>query len=136
MADSLFEFEAYADPEQDLTTLYNAIHSKYLGVDMHGVAVWAYNPMYGSDPIYLQSYIVGDMVAHQIAYSVDQRFGSCWGEQAGTYLQEHFYSRGAETTLDGIMRQGTGEPLSVRYLTEFLRGSRNTRPPWCGSPKS
>jgi len=136
MADSLFEFEAYADPEQDLTTLYNAIHSKYLGVDMHGVAVWAYNPMYGSDPIYLQSYIVGDMVAHQIAYSVDQRFGSCWGEQAGTYLQEHFYSRGAETTLDGIMRQGTGEPLSVRYLTEFLRGSRNTRPPWCRSPKS
>jgi hypothetical protein len=37
MADSLFEFEAYADPDQDLAALYNRIHSKYLGVD-HGVA--------------------------------------------------------------------------------------------------
>jgi hypothetical protein len=30
MADSLFEFEAYADPDQDLAGLYNRIHSKYL----------------------------------------------------------------------------------------------------------
>ena len=35
MADSLSEFEAYADPDQDPSSLYNRIHAKYLGVDMH-----------------------------------------------------------------------------------------------------
>lgn len=126
MADSLFEFEAYAEPNQDLTALYNRIQAKYLGVDMHSAAVWAYNPMYGSDPIYLQSYVVGDMVARQISHTIDRKFGTRWGKAAGVYLQKHFYSRGADETLDKIMKGGTGEPLKVRYLIEYL-GAESTR---------
>lgn len=121
MADSLFEFEAYAEPDQDLAALYNRIHSKYLGVDMHGVPVWAYNPMYGSDPIFLQSYVVGEMVARQIGHKVDQKFGRRWNTEAGTYLRAHFYSRGASQSLDDLMQDGTGEPLTARYLIEHLR---------------
>ena len=121
MADSLFEFEAYAEPDQDLAVLYNRIHAKYLGVDMHAASVWAYNPMYGSDPIYLQSYVVGEMVARQINHKVDQKFGTRWNPEAGAYLQTRFFSRGASQTLDGLMRDGTGEPLTARYLIEVLR---------------
>jgi oligoendopeptidase F len=120
MADSLFEFEAYADPDQDLGGLYNRIHSKYLGVDMHGVAVWAFNPMYGSDPIYLQSYVVGEMVARQILDRLDQRFGGCWNRRAGRFLRANFYSRGADKTLDAIMQGGTGQPLAERHLIDYL----------------
>jgi oligoendopeptidase F len=120
MADSLFEFEAYAEPDRDLTAVYNRIHSKYLGVDLHGAAVWAYNPMYGSDPIYLQSYVVGEMAARQICHKVDQQFGSRWGREAGAYLRANFYSRGAEQTLDDLMQKGTGEPLMARYLIGHL----------------
>ena len=123
MADSLSEFEAYANPDQDLSAVYNGIHARYLGVDMHGAPVWTYNPMYGSDPIYLQSFVVGEMVAHQIEHKVDQRFGRQWGKGAGEFLKTNFYSRGAEQTLDGLMRSGTGEPLTPRYLIEFLQGS-------------
>ncbi|MBZ5705252.1 MAG: hypothetical protein LAN63_07860 [Acidobacteriia bacterium] len=120
MADSLFEFEAYTEPDQDLAALYNRIHTKYLGVDMHGAAVWAYNPFYGSDPIYLQSYVVAEMVARQIDHRVDQQFGRQWGRNAGVYLRRRFYSRGAEQTLDGIMRSGTGETLTARYLVNYF----------------
>jgi Peptidase family M3 len=120
MADSLFEFEAYADPDQDLAALYNRIHSKYLGVDMHGVPVWAFNQMYGSDPIYLQSYVVGEMVARQILDTLDQRFGNSWSERAGKFLKINFYSRGAEKTLDALMLHGTGEPLNERHLIASL----------------
>ncbi len=87
MADSLFEFEAYADPNQDLAALYNRIHAQYLGVDLHDVPVWAYNPMYGSDPIYLQSFVLAHMVARQIQHTVDERFGPRWGTDAGEFLQ-------------------------------------------------
>jgi len=129
MADSLFEFEAYAEPDQDLAALYNRIHARYLGVDMHGASVWAYNPMYGSDPIYLQSYVVGEMVARQISQKVDQIFGTRWGPEAGAYLRTHFFSRGASQTLDGLMRDGTGEPLTARYLIEALREARSASGP-------
>jgi len=120
MADSLFEFEAYAEPDQDLAALYNRIHAQYLGVDMHGASIWAYNPMYGSDPIYLQSYVVGEMVARQISHKIDQKFGVHWSPEAGVYLRTNFFSRGASQTLDGLMRDGTGEELTARYLIEAL----------------
>lgn len=128
MADSLFEFEAYAEPDQDLAVLYNRIHAQYLGVDMHGASVWAYNPMYGSDPIYLQSFVVGEMVARQINHKVDQKFGTRWSPETGAYLRTRFFSRGASQTLDGLMREGTGEPLTARYLINHLHEAGSASP--------
>jgi hypothetical protein len=121
IADSLSEFEAYADPDRDPSAAYNEIHTRYLGVDMHDSAVWAFNPMYGSDPIYLQSFVVGEMVARQIEHHVDQRFGRNWDEKAGESLKTSFYSRGAQQSIDGLMQNGTGEALTPRHLIEFLR---------------
>lgn len=122
MADSFFEFEAYADPDQDLSALYDRVYSQYLGVDMHDTPVWAYNPMYGSDPIYLQSFVVADMVARQIQHTLDKKFGTEWGKPAGDYLRDHFYSQGASQDLSQIMQAGTGERLTARHLIEQLRG--------------
>jgi Zn-dependent M32 family carboxypeptidase len=90
---------------------------------MHDAAVWAYNPFYGSDPIYLQSYVVAEMVARQISRTLDQKFGRTWGKNAGAYLRSRFYSRGAQRTLDGIMRNGTGESVSARNLVEYFHAS-------------
>jgi hypothetical protein len=123
IADSLAEFEAYADTNQNPSAIYNRIHAKYMGVDMHDTAVWAFNPMYGSDPIYLQSFVVGEMVAHQIENRTDQKFGRHWGKQAGQYLRANFYSRGATPNLNGLMQGGTGEPLTPRYLIQFLKST-------------
>ena len=123
MADSLFEFEAYADPAQDLAALYNRIHTQYLGVDQHNVPVWAYNPMYGSDPIYLQSFVLAHMVARQIQHTVDERFGPRWGTTAGEFLRQKFYSRGAEQTVDQIMQSATGKPLDPQFLIDYLHAA-------------
>lgn len=128
IADSLSEFEDYADPDQDPSGVYNRIHAKYLGVDMHGAAVWAFNPMYGSDPIYLQSFVVGEMIAHQIQHKTDQQFGTNWGIEAGQYLRTRFYSRGAGQSVDSLMRNGTGERLTPRYLIQFLQNSPQQTP--------
>ena len=125
IADSLSEFESYSDPEKDPASVYNRIHAEYLGVDMHDAPVWGFNPMYGSDPIYLQSFVVGEMVARQIEHKVDEKFGRNWGKPAGDYLRTNFYSRGAEQSVDGFMRGGTGEALTPRYLVQFLESSKN-----------
>jgi len=79
--------------------------------------------MYGSDPIYLQSYVVADMVARQIQHTIDKKFGTQWGKTAGDYLRDHFYSRGASGNLSQIMQAGTGERLTATHLIEQLRGT-------------
>ena len=49
--------------------------------------------------------------------------GEIGEKKAGQYLKTNFYSRGAEQSLDGLMRSGTGEPLTPRYLIQFLQGT-------------
>ena len=129
IADSMFEFEAYANPDQDLNKLYNRIYSRYLGVDVpeDAPSVWAFDPFYSSGPIYLQSYVVAEMVGRQIHHALDQKFGKRWDKKTGKYLQKKFFSRGGRFNLDEIMQQGTGEPLTVRYLIEALRPEVTTK---------
>lgn len=83
----------------------------------------AFNPMHSSDPIYLQSFVTGEMVAHQIENTVDRKFGRDWEKGAGDYLKAKFYSRGAEQTVDRLMREGTGNDLTPHYLIHFLQNT-------------
>ena len=120
MASSLFEFEAYADPDQDLAALSDRLMQKYVGVSTHGLPVWAFNPFYATGPIYIQSYVIAEMVGRQIHRALDRRYGRIPGPEAGAYLRKNFFSQGGALTLDQILVQGTGEPLSAAALIEAL----------------
>ena len=78
IADSLSEFEAYADPHQDPSAVYNRIHAKYLGVEMH-------EPQCGlltqcMFPIHLPAKLRrGRDGGHQIQHKTDQIFGKALG---------------------------------------------------------
>ena len=122
MADSMFEFAAYENPDQDLAVLYDRVASKYLGVPMHGGRTWAFDPFFSSGPIYLQSYVLAEMVGRQVHHALTRRFGEQWGVDAGQFLKEKFFARGGRLTLDEIMEQGTGEPLTDKYLIRALAG--------------
>ncbi len=121
IADSVFEFEAYANPDQDLDALYNRIYSGYIGVEMHGARPWAFDPFYSTGPIYLQSYVLAEMVGWQVHHALDQKFGRAWDAQTGVYLRQKFFSRGGLLTLDQIMQEGTGEPLNPKYMIDSLK---------------
>jgi Zn-dependent M32 family carboxypeptidase len=123
IADSVFEFEAYNNPDQDLDALYNRIYSQYLGVEMHGSRPWAFDPFYSTGPIYLQSYVLAEMVGWQVHHALDEKFGRTWDARTGAYLRQKFFSRGGLLTLDQIMQQGTGEPLNPEYMIESLKRS-------------
>lgn len=124
IADSLFEFAAYENPDQKLAPLYNRIFSEWLGVDMHGASTWAFDPFYSSGPFYLQSYVLSEMVATQVHHALEQRFGEKWGPEAGAFLRDKFFIRGGRVPLDDIMRDGTGEPLTAKYLIEELQAAK------------
>jgi hypothetical protein len=121
IADSVFEFQAYANPDQDLDALYNRTYSRYIEVEMHGTRPWAFDPFYSTGPIYLQSYVLAEMVGWQVHHALDQKFGRNWDAQTGAYLRQKFFSRGGLLTLDQIMQEGTGEPLNPKYMIESLK---------------
>jgi Zn-dependent M32 family carboxypeptidase len=122
IADSMFEFAAYENPDQDLSALYDRISEKYLGVPMHGAKVWAYDPFYSSGPIYLQSYVLAEMVGRQVHHVLREKFGEQWGSDAGAWLHDKFFVRGGRLTIDEIMEQGSGEPLTDKYLIAAMLG--------------
>jgi oligoendopeptidase F len=121
IASSLFEFEAYASPGADLPALYDRLFQKHVGVSTHGRPVWTYNPFYATGPIYQQSYVLAEMVGRQIHDAVDLRFGRAWGPEAGAYLRTKFFRRGGSLTLDEILTEGTGRPLSAAPLIAALK---------------
>jgi peptidyl-dipeptidase A len=121
MADSAFEFEAYENPDQDLAKLYADVQSRYLGVEVKDGSNWAYDPFYASGPIYLQSYVVAEMVGRQIHAAAEKRSGKEWDRRTGQYLRKNFFSRGGFYSVGEIMRRGTGETLTPRYLIDSLR---------------
>jgi oligoendopeptidase F len=124
MASSLFEFEAYANPDRDLAALSDGLFQKYVGVSTHGQPVWAFNPFYATGPIYIQSYVIAEMVGRQIHQALDRRFGRVWGPEAGAFLRTHFFAQGGGLTLDEILVQGTGEKLSAAALVGALASQR------------
>ncbi len=121
MAEAMFEYAAYASPEQDLAALYNQIYGDIMQMDMHGAPVWAFNPFFASGPIYIQSYAVAEMFARQVHHDAERRFGTEWGAQAGTYLRKNYFSIAGRLTLDEVLKQGTGEPLNPKYLVEYVK---------------
>ena len=122
IAESLFELAAYDNPEQDLAALYNRIYSAHLGLDLHGQAVWTFNPFYASEPLYLQNYVLAEMFARQVHHTLQGRFGAQWGKSAGALLRNGLFSAGARTSRDEALLSTTGEALTTKYLTDtFLR---------------
>ena len=125
MVQSEFELEAYDNPAQNLTTLYDRVCSKYLDVDCHQSNTWGYDPFYAAIPVYQQNYVLAEMFAYQVHHTLDQKFGRNWGRQGGSYLHDKFLIRGGSLTLEQIMQQGTGEGLSARYLIAALQGQQS-----------
>jgi oligoendopeptidase F len=120
MVQSEFELQAYDNPAQDLTALYDRVCSKYLDVDCHQANTWGYDPFYAAIPIYQQNYVLAEMFAYQVHHTLDQKYGRNWGPEGGSYLHDKFLTRGGSLTLDQIMQKGTGEGLSAKYLIAAL----------------
>jgi oligoendopeptidase F len=123
MASSLFELEVYANPGQDLAAAYDRLFQAHGGVSTHGLPVWVFNPFYATGPIYLQSYVLAEMVGRQVHRAVNRKFGTSWGPAAGDYLRARLFSKGGSQTMDKILEDATGEPLSTSALVEALTTS-------------
>jgi hypothetical protein len=87
-------------------------------------ATWAINTLFATYPLYVPSYLLGEMAAAQMQRALRRRFGDSWttNAQVGPLLVECLWREGETRGWTGRVRCVTGEDLSVDALLESLAG--------------
>ncbi|MEN6309881.1 MAG: M2 family metallopeptidase [Anaerohalosphaeraceae bacterium] len=125
-----FEKAVYADPEQDLNTLWWDLVEKYQGIhrpDEKPDAGWASKLHFTGAPCYYHIYILGELRASQwqhylvhniLKSSENEEVGFFRDPRIGTYFKEQVFGPGAVYSWNEMIRRSTGEPLTPKYFAE------------------
>lgn len=129
-----FEKALYADPEQDLNTLWWDLVEKYQFVKRPAGtpdAGWASKLHFTTAPCYYHNYMLGELLASQFEHFITKSVlklpagteSSYSGDpRVGKFFREKVFGPGAQYTWNETIRRATGEPLTAKYFVEqFLK---------------
>jgi len=129
-----FEKQLYANPDQDLNSLWWDLIEKYQYVKRPPGpldAGWASKLHFTVAPCYYHNYMLGELFAsqlhHYLVHNVLQRqsdegVGYVGEKQVGDYIRRKVFAPGALYYWDDMITRATGEPLTPKYFTEqFLK---------------
>lgn len=129
-----FEKQLYADPDQDLNTLWWDMVEKYQFVErppQRDAPDWAAKIHFNAAPCYYHNYMLGELFASQFHHTLihdvlkldSGRDVSYVGrEKAGRFLKEKVFEVGDVYHWNEMIERATGEPLTARYFAEqFVR---------------
>jgi peptidyl-dipeptidase A len=125
-----FEKQLYANPEQDLNTLWWDLVEKYQLVKRPEGPVdagWASKLHFVTAPCYYHNYMLGELLASQWhhwlvqnVYGVrtDRSVSFVGDKRIGKYFREKVFAPGAVYEWNEMIRRSTGEELTARYFVE------------------
>ena len=125
-----FEKALYANPEQDLNTLWWDMVEHYQLVkrpDGRNEPDWAAKIHLASSPAYYHNYLLGDMAASQITRAATNHIGTAPGKidlspALGAFLNQNVFKSGASHRWDEWIRVATGRPLEAQSFVDDLYG--------------
>jgi peptidyl-dipeptidase A len=121
---SNFERGLYADPEGDHDARWWELVRRFQLVtapDGRRAPDWAAKIHVAVAPVYYQNYLYGEMVASQLAGTLERDCGGLVGRpDAGRFLVERIFRPGASLRWDRLVEQASGEPFSPRSFAEDL----------------
>lgn len=124
----------YADPAQDLRTLWWGLVERFQGVrrpEGRHAPDWAAKIHFSIAPVYYQNYLLGEMLASQLQDTLlEQVLGGGPGRwerfvadvRVGAFLRERFYAPGARWGWRELVERATGRPLETRPFIDDLAG--------------
>jgi peptidyl-dipeptidase A len=125
-----FERGLYADPDQDLNTLWWDLveqHQLLTRPPDRQAADWATKIHIVTAPAYYHNYLMGEMMASQLLsamatdlYDGEQftKIDTCGNPAVGAWLVERIFEPGASVHWAQLVEDATGEPLTPRYFVE------------------
>jgi peptidyl-dipeptidase A len=129
-----FEKQLYANPDQDLNSLWWKTVEKYQFVNKpphRDKPDWAAKIHFAVAPCYYHNYLLGELLASQLhnhlVYEVlnlesDEGVSYVGREQVGDFLKERVFEAGAVYEWNNMIERATGEPLTPQYfVTQFVK---------------
>jgi peptidyl-dipeptidase A len=117
-----FERALYRTPEQNLNALWWDLVERYQMVprpEGRDAPDWAAKIHLALYPVYYQNYMLGELMASQLNRTIAARYGRLIDNpQAGQFLIQELFRRGATADWDTTLEQVTGERLTARYFAE------------------
>jgi len=123
-----FEKQLYANPDQDLDSLWWDMVEKYQYVQKpHRRAEpdWAAKIHLTCSPCYYHNYMLGELLASQLHHHIvrnvlrlesDNDLSYVGQEKVGDYLRENVFEAGAVYHWNDMIENATGEPLTPGYF--------------------
>jgi len=115
------EIELYLNPDKPYEEIQSDLAKKYLLIETEKIRTQSLNDIiYVSYPLYLQNYLLADMIACQIHKTLKEKFGDdyVFNKNIGKYL-ESFYKDGEYYSWQKRLINGTGKELDVKAYLEF-----------------
>jgi len=129
-----FEKQLYANPDQDLNSLWWDLVEKYQYVKRPPGpldAGWASKLHFTVAPCYYHNYMLGELFAsqlhHYLVHNVlqrqsDQGVNYVGEKQVGNYIRQKVFAPGALYHWNDMITRATGEPLTPKYFVQqFIR---------------
>lgn len=129
-----FEKQLYADPDQDLDSLWWELRQKYQflkkpsSVDPSG---WASKLHFTGAPCYYHNYMLGELLASQVHHHIvhnvlqldsDKGLSYVGEKKVGEFLREKVFGPGALYPWDDMISRATGEGLTPKYfVAQFVQ---------------
>jgi peptidyl-dipeptidase A len=115
-----FERRAYANPGQDFSELYWRMLNWYLMVPSHPeIKVWAQVPHLVTHPVYVQNYLLADLIAAQLRSHLRGVQGGILGHpETSLYMETELFRHGAILRTKDLLLGATGSELNARFFAE------------------
>lgn len=125
-----FEKQLYANPDQDLNSLWWKLVEKYQFVKKpagRNEPDWAAKIHFTIAPCYYHNYMLGELLASQLHHHLvhqvlglesDRNLSYVGQKRVGTFLVEKVFQPGALYRWNGMIERATGEPLTAKYFVE------------------
>jgi oligoendopeptidase F len=122
MAQASFERRAYEAVDGDLNELWCDVVDRFLGVPIDENPGRAHSLLWSSHPIYLQNYVIGEVVASQTLTALRDQFGGLDNRDVGAWLTANYFEPGSSVPWRHKVVHATGATLSTDALVGELTG--------------
>jgi peptidyl-dipeptidase A len=128
-----FEKALYADPDQDLNTLWWTLVEKYQNIkkpEGRNQPDWATKIHIATSPCYYHNYHLGELFASQLYYTIAKKIGKDGSQtlsfnnqkEVGKFLIDNVFSVGAKYKWEDMIKKATGEKLTPKYYAlQFVK---------------
>lgn len=120
---SWVEIRAYDNLNADLDALYAEGFRKFMLCELPKGHFFGMIEVYGTSPLYLTSYLYGNMVATQLRAAMKSEFGVedlSSESRVGPWISKHIFFPGLSIPWSKKILLSTGKPLGVDALSKYL----------------